>query len=68
MSWVSIDDEMEPILHRLEHPQIAGPVNATAPNPVTNAEFTTALGHVLGRPTALPTPIPPLRACTAPSW
>jgi uncharacterized protein (TIGR01777 family) len=61
MSWVSIDDEVGAILHALEHPSLAGPVNVTAPNPVTNAEFTTTLGHVLGRPTAVPTPIAPLR-------
>ncbi len=36
-------------------------MNATAPTPVTNAEFTSALGHVLKRPTMLPTPVPALK-------
>jgi hypothetical protein len=35
---------------------VAGPVNLTAPNPVTNADFTTTLGAVLHRPTLLPVP------------
>jgi len=61
MSWVSIDDEVGAIIHALDRPSLAGPVNVTAPNPVTNAEFTTTLGHVLGRPTPIPTPVAPLR-------
>jgi len=61
MSWISIDDEVAAIVHALDHPSLAGPANLTAPNPVTNAEFTTTLGHVLGRPTAIPTPVAPLR-------
>jgi len=40
----------------LENPQARGPYNAGAPNPVTNAEFTRALGQALGRPTVLPMP------------
>jgi len=40
----------------LENPQARGPYNAGAPNPVTNAEFTRALGKALGRPTVLPMP------------
>ena len=39
---------------------MSGPVNLTAPNPVTNGAFTKALGRVLGRPTLLPTPTPAL--------
>ena len=57
LSWISMADETRAILYLLEHPEIAGPVNLTAPNPVTNAEFTTALGHELHRPTRLPTPL-----------
>ena len=55
MSWISIDDEVGAILHLLEG-TTSGPVNLTAPNPVTNAEFTDVLGKVLGRPTLLPIP------------
>ncbi len=61
MSWISIDDEVGAILHALDHPSLTGPTNLTAPNPVTNAEFTTTLGQVLGRPTVVPTPLAPLR-------
>lgn len=61
MSWVCIDDEVGAIIHALDRPSLTGPTNVTAPNPVTNAEFTTTLGHVLGRPTPIPTPVAPLR-------
>jgi uncharacterized protein len=62
MSWISLDDELTAILHVLESARLAGPVNLTAPNPVTNAEFASTLGHVLHRPTVLPTPTLPLKA------
>jgi uncharacterized protein (TIGR01777 family) len=55
LSWISIDDEVRGIRWLLEH-DLAGPVNLTAPNPVTNAEFTDTLGAVLHRPTVLPIP------------
>lgn len=61
MSWIHIDDEVGAILHVITHPELSGPVNVTAPVPVTNAELTAALGHVLKRPTLLPTPLPALR-------
>jgi uncharacterized protein (TIGR01777 family) len=61
MSWVHIDDEVGAILHAITHRELSGPVNVTAPVPVTNAELTAALGHVLKRPTLLPTPLPALR-------
>lgn len=54
-SWISLDDEVGAIVHLLDA-DVAGPVNLTAPNPVRNAEFTTTLGAVMGRPTFLPTP------------
>ena len=53
--WISLDDEVGAIRHLLEH-DVAGPVNMTAPNPVTNAEQATVLGRVLKRPAILPTP------------
>jgi uncharacterized protein (TIGR01777 family) len=61
MSWISIDDQVAAILHLLGDERLAGPVNATAPNPVTNAEFTKALGGALHRPAVLPAPAPALR-------
>ena len=54
-SWIHIDDEVGSIVHLLDS-EVDGPVNLTAPNPVTNAEFTDTLGDVLGRPTFLPIP------------
>lgn len=56
MSWISLDDVVEALLFALEREDVVGPVNLTAPHPVTNAEFTRALGHVLKRPTILPVP------------
>ena len=54
-SWISIDDEVAAITHLLTA-NTSGAVNLTAPNPVTNAEFTDTLGDVLHRPTFLPIP------------
>jgi hypothetical protein len=61
LSWIALDDEVGAILHALTHVDLAGPVNATAPTPVTNAQFTATLGRVLKRPTILPTPVPALK-------
>ncbi|MEV6659083.1 TIGR01777 family oxidoreductase [Nocardia fluminea] len=49
--WISLDDEVGAIVFALTHPEISGPVNITGPAPVTNAEFTRALGRALHRPT-----------------
>jgi uncharacterized protein len=54
-SWITLDDEIRAIAWLLEN-DIRGPVNLTAPNPVTNREFTRILGAVLSRPTRLPVP------------
>jgi uncharacterized protein (TIGR01777 family) len=51
MPWISLDDEVAAIRFALEHETLTGPVNLTGPTPVTNAEFTAALGKTLGRPT-----------------
>jgi len=56
MSWISIDDAAGAILHALRVPAVEGPVNAVAPEPVTNARYTRALGRVLSRPTIFPVP------------
>ena len=55
MSWIDIDDLVSMYGYILEH-NLTGTFNATAPNPVTNAEFTKVLGDVLRRPTFLPLP------------
>jgi uncharacterized protein (TIGR01777 family) len=56
MSWIHNDDLCSLILFAIDRPELSGPVNATAPNPVTNKEFSKALGRVLGRPSFMPTP------------
>jgi uncharacterized protein len=56
MSWIALDDVIGAIRHALTTDSLRGPVNAVAPAPVTNAEFTRILGRVLGRPTLLPLP------------
>ncbi|MXV76979.1 TIGR01777 family protein [Candidatus Poribacteria bacterium] len=56
MSWIHVDDVVGIILHALENDSINGALNATAPVPVRNIEFTKALGSVLGKPTILPAP------------
>jgi uncharacterized protein (TIGR01777 family) len=50
MSWIALDDVLGGLLHVLATPTLVGPVNFTAPAPVTNAEFTRVLGRVLSRP------------------
>jgi uncharacterized protein (TIGR01777 family) len=61
MSWITLDDEVGAIAHALASDALRGPVNLTAPNPVTNAEFTAALGRAVRRPTLIPTPLAPLK-------
>jgi uncharacterized protein (TIGR01777 family) len=54
-SWISIDDEVGAIIHLLTN-DVHGAANLTAPNPVTNAEFTATLARVLHRPALVPIP------------
>jgi uncharacterized protein (TIGR01777 family) len=61
MSWIGIEDAVAAIRFLLRAPGIVGAVNMTAPNPVTNAQFTRAMGRVLHRPTVLPAPAFALR-------
>lgn len=56
MSWVAQEDAVAAILFALERTELAGPVNVTSPEPVTNAEFTHALGRELRRPAFLTVP------------
>lgn len=55
-SWIALDDVIGAILHALLTDSVRGPVNAVAPNPVTNAAYSTALGHALSRPAIIPMP------------
>src|SRR5687768_6715956 len=50
-SWISLEDEVRLIIHALTTPSVEGPLNAVAPNPVTNAELTKEAGRLAGRPT-----------------
>jgi uncharacterized protein len=56
MSWIHHEDMVGLLLLALDHPQCNGPMNATAPNPVTNKDLSKALGRALHRPSFMPTP------------
>jgi hypothetical protein len=56
MSWIHIDDLIGIMLHAARNPEVRGPINGVAPNPVTNREFTAALASALHRPAILPVP------------
>jgi uncharacterized protein len=56
MSWIALDDAVGAIHHTMMTGSLQGPVNAMAPNAVTNQEFTKTLGKVIGRPTIVPMP------------
>jgi uncharacterized protein len=61
LTWISLRDEVAVIVKAMDDPTLAGPLNACAPNPVTNRQFTKALGRALHRPTVLPVPSLALR-------
>jgi len=61
MSWIHMEDEVGLILFLIDNPQACGPINASAPNPVTMKEFCQTLGKVLGRPSWAPVPAFALR-------
>jgi uncharacterized protein (TIGR01777 family) len=61
MSWITLDDLLGILHHIIDRPELEGPVNAVAPEPVTNAVFTSTLGRVLGRPTIARAPVFALR-------
>ena len=56
LSWISLEDEVAAIVHILGEESLRGPVNATSPEPVTNAEFTATLARALKRPAFMPVP------------
>jgi uncharacterized protein (TIGR01777 family) len=60
--WIHVADVVAALIFCLDEPGATGPVNLTAPNPVTNAELSRALGRALRRPAILPVPALALRA------
>ena len=56
MPWISLDDEVGAIRFAIENDELAGPVNLSGPDPVTNAEFTRAMGEAMHRPAPLVVP------------
>jgi uncharacterized protein len=56
MPWISLDDEVGAIRFAVEHSELSGPVNLSGPDPVTNTEFTKAMGEAMHRPTLLAVP------------
>jgi len=62
MPWISLEDQVRAMLFAITHDNVAGPVNLTGPAPVTNAEFTAAMGRAVNRPTPLTVPGFALRA------
>ena len=61
-SWITLEDEIAALMHLGLTSEMAGPVNLTAPDPVTNKDFVAALGAALKRPAVLPTPSLALKA------
>lgn len=61
-SWIARQELANIVLRAVEDPRLEGPVNAVAPEPVRNAEFTRTLAHVLGRPAVVPLPTLAARA------
>jgi uncharacterized protein (TIGR01777 family) len=61
MSWIHRDDMVRLIVHAIATAEISGPFNATAPHPVTNRDFTSAVARALHRPALIPIPAWPLR-------
>ena len=55
-SWISLDDYVRAVRHIIDHESVAGPVNLSAPEPLTNQAMTGAMGRVLHRPTVLAVP------------
>ena len=56
LAWIHIDDEIGILLWALDNETVSGTINAAAPNPATNKEFSKALGRALNRPAVMPVP------------
>ncbi|MCW2940212.1 MAG: NAD-dependent epimerase/dehydratase [Actinomycetia bacterium] len=65
MSWISMYDQVAALRFLIDHDELTGPVNLTAPEPVTNADYTRALAHAVHRPALLTVPKFALRAALA---
>ncbi|KAA0909797.1 TIGR01777 family oxidoreductase [Streptomyces apricus] len=61
-SYISLHDHVAALRHLIDSESLSGPFNLTAPEPLTNAEITAAMGRVLHRPTLFAVPAPVLRA------
>ena len=61
LSWIHREDWVSLVVFALENPAVRGPLNLTAPHPVTNRDFAQALGHAIQRPSLVPTPAFALR-------
>ncbi|MFT3843374.1 MAG: TIGR01777 family oxidoreductase [Myxococcaceae bacterium] len=61
MPWIHVEDEVGLLLHAMNDERVEGALNAVAPRPVTNRDFTEALGHAVHRPALLPVPKTALR-------
>ena len=61
MSWIGLSDWVAAARFLLGRDGVTGPVNLTSPNPVSNAEFTSALAHAVHRPALVPVPVPALK-------
>jgi len=61
ISWIDIEDALRIILFAIQSPDLQGPINVVAPQPVTNEEFTKAIGKALNRPTFMNVPEPILK-------
>jgi uncharacterized protein (TIGR01777 family) len=57
MSWIHVNDVVRLIMFAIGNESVRGPVNAVAPNPVTNAQFTRELARALHRPAIFPVPV-----------
>jgi len=60
--WIGLDDAVSGLLYCVDHAELSGPVNLTAPAPVTGTEFARTLGRVLHRPALMPVPALAVRA------
>jgi len=62
LSWIHVDDVVGMIVWSLENSRVSGPINAVAPGPLTNADFSRGIGRTLGKPSWLPAPAFALKA------